>query len=281
MINLFKSESPKKVEVAVSPAPVVSKTMNQVIEEIHETFYTEVDRLLASAKIANSTETDKQALIDKCLQLQSLGFSNTKEVKEAEIEIKRLTDLKAENEKKESLIQAINHFQFKYPHYKFITEESVKKICAKYNLVYGDVKNYIGTVPDKNLKQIADFKIKKEDSCFALCYFNFNYEKRIMRHVSHSEASLRSQKYGEAGYINVPVLEYRDFTEECPLEIAAPVKDFNMNDMEVKDFKISKIEIPDPVVLKPVFFGGQKHYLIVTAWGLEASDELVVNPINN
>jgi len=47
--------------------------------------------------------------------------------------------------------------------------------------------------------------------------------------------------------------------------------------MKVKDFKISKIEIPDPVVLKPVYYGGQKHYLIVTAWGLEASDELVVN----
>ena len=64
---------------------------------------------------------------------------------------------------------------------------------------------------------------------------------------------------------------------KLPLEIAAPLKDFNMDEMEVKDFKLSKIEIPDPVVLKPVLFNGKKHYLIVTAWGIEASYSLVVN----
>ena len=51
--------------------------------------------------------------------------------------------------------------------------------------------------------------------------------------------------------------------------------------MELKDFKLSKIEIPDPVVLQPVNFKGEKYYLIVTAWGDEASDELVVNETLN
>jgi len=51
--------------------------------------------------------------------------------------------------------------------------------------------------------------------------------------------------------------------------------------MEIKDFKLSKIEIPDPVVLQPVFFKGKKHYLIVTAWGIEAEDELVKNSNHN
>jgi hypothetical protein len=41
-------------------------------------------------------------------------------------------------------------------------------------------------------------------------------------------------------------------------------------------FKLSKIEVSDPVVLHPVMFKGIKYYLIITAWGLEASDELVV-----
>jgi hypothetical protein len=68
---------------------------------------------------------------------------------------------------------------------------------------------------------------------------------------------------------------------KCPLEIAAPLKDFNMTGAEVNGFKISKIEIPDPIVLKPVIFNNQKHYLIVTAWGLEAADELVVNANHN
>ena len=51
--------------------------------------------------------------------------------------------------------------------------------------------------------------------------------------------------------------------------------------MELKDFKLSKIEIPDPVVLQPVMFNKTKYYLIVTAWGDEASDELVVNQNHN
>lgn len=40
---------------------------------------------------------------------------------------------------------------------------------------------------------------------------------------------------------------------------------------------IATIVIKDPIVLQPVNFG----YIIVSSWGLEASDELVVNEINN
>jgi len=50
-----------------------------------------------------------------------------------------------------------------------------------------------------------------------------------------------------------------------------------MDKHEIKDFKISKIEIPDPVVLQPVLFENTKYYLILSAWGQEATDELVVN----
>ena len=71
----------------------------------------------------------------------------------------------------------------------------------------------------------------------------------------------------------------RELNMKCPLEIAAPLEDFNMKGAELKDFKISNIpiKIPDPVVLKPVIFNNNKYYLIVTAWGKEASDEIVVN----
>ena len=78
----------------------------------------------------------------------------------------------------------------------------------------------------------------------------------------------------------------REVEMKCPLEIAAPVKDFSMDGMKIDggaggSRRISKIEVPDPIVLKPVFFNNQKHYLIVTAWGLEAADEMVMNPVHN
>jgi hypothetical protein len=281
--NLFKKPSINQV--------VKGKTTNQIIEEIHESFYTEVDKLLSSAKIANSLDTDKQDLIDKCNRLKALGFTSTQEVKEAELEIERLTLLKNENDVKKNLIEAINYFSFKYPNYKFITEESVKKICKKYNLVYGAINRYIGTVPDKNLKHIEDFKVLEDDECYVEERSNSwtgieggieegvsrKYQTKDQFDLTQKEKSELMFRY----HMSTIMAGFREINMKCPLEIAAPLKDFNMSSAEVKDFKISNIEIPDPVVLKPVIFNGQKHYLIVTAWGIEAGDELVVNPIHN
>lgn len=268
MINLFKNKNATiKKEIDV----------NSIIEEIHETFYTEIDKLLKEAKILNSINTNKQDLIDKCNRLKSIGFTNTKEVKEAEKEIERLDKLKSENDHKKNLVEAINYFSFKYPNYKFITEESVKKICDKYNLVYGKVINYIGEVPTKNLKHIEDFKIDKGDECYlyvASTWGPFGEYIHEKKYIPYEE----KPKYNEGRSFRS---SYTIDVNKCSLEIVAPLKDFNMKGMEIKDFKVSKIEIPDPVVLKPVIYNNQKYYLIVTAWGLEANDELVLNQRHN
>lgn len=283
MFNLFKKSTADNITVVEPKADIKGKTTNEIIEEIHETFYTEVDRLLSSAKISNSLDTNKQDLIDKCVRLKALGFTNTKEVKEAESEIARLDKLKEENEAKKVLIEAINYFSFKYPNYKFITEASVLKICEKYNLVYGEINRYIGTVPDKNLKHIEDFRVLEDDECHlhSEWYSDFNLGKfGITKNYQTSEEAKR-RKEGRMDQLSF-MGPYKNVVDmKCPLEIAAPRKDFNMEGMEVKNHKISKIEIPDPIVLKPVIFNNQKHYLIVTAWGLEAGDELVVNANHN
>lgn len=256
-----------------------TKSSNQVIEEIHESFYTEVDKLLASAKISNSLETNKQGLIDKRDRLRSLGFANTKEIKEAEEEISRLNTLKAENKRKQDLVEAINYFSFKYPHYKFITEESVKKICEKYGLVYGTVDRYIGTVPDENLKHIEEFKISDEDTCYRKVERGFMSRDHVI-YISKQQAEDEEKEMkNKSGYRVSFMYSYTRY--QSPLEIAAPLKDFNMKDYEVVDYEVSKTEILDPIVLKPVIFKNVKHYLIVTAWGEEANDEMVQNETNN
>ena len=61
------------------------------------------------------------------------------------------------------------------------------------------------------------------------------------------------------------------------LSICAPMKHMNVpSNYKLIGYKYVK-EIEDPVVLCRVRGG----YLIVTAWGDEASDEIVVNPVNN
>jgi len=285
MFNLFQKKVSAVTDILVAEPKVKAqeKSVNEIIEEIHENFYTEVDRLLTSARISHSLHSDKEQLIEKCSRLKSLGFTNTKEVKEAEAEISRLQKLMAENDSKASLIEAIEYFSVRYSNYKFITEDSVKKICAKYNLVYGEISRYIGTVPDKNLKHIEDFKISKDDECYiSTDYYNsFGIGSSILKkeYQTHKE-HLKTREQERNSQIRS--MYVHSVNEKCPLEIVAPLKDFNMDGMELKDSKLSKkIEIPDPVVLKPVIFKGQKHYLIVTAWGIEAADELVVNPNHN
>ena len=53
----------------------------------------------------------------------------------------------------------------------------------------------------------------------------------------------------------------------APLEICAPLNQFNITDLELQVKKLVKkqIKIKDPIVLCPVFFKNVKHYLIVTA----------------
>ncbi len=254
MFGIFKSKSKNNSVVG----EFKNKTQNQIIDEIHDTFYTEVDKLLSSAKISNSLDTDKQELINKCEKLKALGFTNTKEVKEAEVEIKRLDDLKLENESKKSLIEAINYFSFKYPMYKFITEDSVKNICEKYNLVYSEINRYIGTVPDLNLKQIEEFKISEEDECYfhetRYVWGSFT-EKRVITFEQYKKSKSENRRLSGSAL---------QIFEKCSLEIAAPLSDFNIAKAEVKDFKLSDIIVYDPVVLKPVIFNNKKHFLIQT-----------------
>lgn len=62
--------------------------------------------------------------------------------------------------------------------------------------------------------------------------------------------------------------------QKPPFKICAPERDFHTSGYVVKE---GYILVYDPVVLQPV----KKGYLIVDAWGEEASDELVMNPVKN
>jgi len=254
-----------------------SRVVNEVIEEINKTFYTEVDKLLASAKITNDLNTDKQLLIDKYVRLKALGFKNTKEVKEAEIEIERLDTLKKGNEEKQELIEAINFFSITYPTYKFITEDSVKNICQKYGLVYYEISRYLGTVPDKILKYIEHHNIHDDHRCFYSKFIFFSYNG--LQIISNKYST--KKEHDAINKKDKTLSMYRSkFSLKCPLEIVAPVEDFDMTGIDVisnKNHKNHKNKMSYPIILIPVIFSNKKHYLIVTALEKEGSDEIVVN----
>lgn len=260
MKNLFGKKEP-------DPVFEVEKPSDVLVAEIHETFFTEVDRLLEQANNLESTKSDKTDLIKKAERLRNLGFANAKTVSSVKSEERRIEEAIEVNEQKKVLNDAILYFSVKYPLYKFITAESVKKICQKYGLIFGPVRNYIGEVPEKNLALIESFSIKVEDKGYdAARDYSDSYE-----FVSHK----RYKQYTKASYDDEVFSE----CEEASLEIAAPLKDFNTDNMNLVGFELKRIrEVLDPVVLQPVHYGnGLKGYLIVTAWGDEASDPDVVN----
>jgi len=269
--------------------PIKEKTKPITIAEIHNTFYTEVDRLLKFAQDQKEVKVKDEDLRKKADRLRKLGFNATKEVSRdsknrhlEEIETYKLNE-------KRNLVEAINYFSMKYPHYKFITEDSVKKLCKKYNLVYSTVDRYIGNVPDVNLEHIEKFKVDENDACYEDKGVGYLPGSEIMLNIPFQSGTFTKQYISKSSYNGITLNGRYEFDDNLSymryyrykksiLVIAAPLKDFRLDSAEVKNFKINpKIEIKDPIVLQPVCHNGKKYYLIVTAWGDEAKDELVLN----
>ena len=263
--NLFIEEShPKTIELEKR----IQESKNKLMDEIHNEFYTEVDKLLEFAKILKPLDTDKQELLNKASRLKKLGFVLVESIIEVKKEQQRLFELEKENIEKQALKKAIEYFSNKYPLYKFITEDSVKRICEKYNLVYGEVQYYKGDVPDKNLKEIENFKIDEKDKLYLLRYISLYSDKLdTSRYIGYNEITT-----------NHTTKNFPTKICEASLEIVAFSKDFNLTDEMIIDFKVSKINIPNPIVLQPVLYNRKKYYLIITTWGQESSDPLVLNP---
>jgi hypothetical protein len=161
----------------------------------------------------------------------------------------------------------------------------VKRICEKYGLIYGAVDRFLGDVPDENLRQIEAFKVSREDECYIKTYTFLSQGSPDVSVVNVNEFDkLEGSSNPEEDTIRTrPSPAYTSSTTvaKCPLEIAAPRKDFNLTDAEVEGFNISEIEVEDPIVLQPVIHGCNKYYLIVTAWGEEAEDPEVLNHVLN
>ena len=174
------------------------------------------------------------------------------------------------------LLEAISYFSQKYPNYKFITEGSVKKLCEKYNLFLGISSQYTGVIPEKNLSYIENFRVEQKDQCYLFIIDEINHAPEIIP-SSLEDIPKWVNKYKHYKYGSYGSTEYH----KAPLEIVAPLKDFSLEAHKTKGHKIIKVSVPDPVVLYPVVFKETKYYLIVTAWGLEAEDDLVLNPKHN
>lgn len=262
----------------------------KIVHEIHNEFLTAGDRILAEAKMV--LEESKQKSIGKGKRLSAVGFDKCPEAVEAITAERRIILTK-------EMAELVKYYQINYPDSKFIAEDQVSVICKKYGLVCGEISMYRGFVPENKLSKIESFRFNKNDRIAGeLSGSNLNtsiynehignvgcdeikgYWKDLI--IAGSVATFtkgNSLSESFSARINSYFNLYTHLSvsnKNAGLKICAPLKDMEIpKGKEIKGYKIQ--DIPDPVVLQPVKGG----YLIVTAWGDEASDELVVNEISN
>ncbi|HEX8586101.1 MAG TPA: hypothetical protein VF680_17040 [Allosphingosinicella sp.] len=295
--NLFKNAKSVGAAVMVDTLTLSNgKNYPTEVLEIHHEFEVAADKLLENAyAIINSQPTVNKSKIER---LSKFGFKQVKEIEEGN-EILKKTELSEET------INLVKYYKVNYPYNKFITEEQVKTICHKYNLVCGEVARFRGFVPEANLEQIENFKLKKAESNLlrveAIKYssniiFEFDiqdytierhtgkyyhfYKKDVSGYAFQSEDGIdfySGDKQNIFGLSHLGNIRF-NIQGKSGFQICAPVKDMDISGLElIEGYKLQRKHIPDPVVLQPVKGG----YLVVTAWGDEASDELVVNESMN
>lgn len=266
------------------------------IEAIHREFFTASDKLLEEAQgiLAEAAKVNTS----KIDRLKALGFGRSREVAEKEPVLQRATLTQEQ-------VELVKYYAQEYPLHKFITEEQVKGICQRWGLVCGEVGIYKGFIPEKNLREIERFKLKAREKNTLYGSNGLVFEDAEVRENKWAPGVFHIFKKGETdlhryafqsndgvefyGPDNKDVFGYKrlpngvggrmaphfasSFTLSNTLQICAPLKDMDLTGKVVKEgYKVEK-EIPDPVVLQPVKGG----YLILTAWGPEASDPDVVN----
>lgn len=245
------------------------------VEQIHREFYT------ASEKIVNFVVPEKAKI------LHQLGFTASEDAKDFDPAREALRDL-------------VLGYQYHYPNNKFITDDEVHRICKKYNLICGPVSAYTGKVPDSKVKDIASFNLhyshaRETEYEYKVTYHQKGdgwtpkwltasspWQKKLPKIISgrYFYSTFDIDSYLNSIYntgINWLVDKMKESTKEFKgLYICAPEKEMKTDGLTKKGlfaFLETKRHIEDPVVLHPCKGG----WLILAAWGPEASDQNVVN----
>jgi hypothetical protein len=168
--------------------------------------------------------------------------------------------------------------------YKFIFESQLERVCEKYDLYVRRVNQFIGDIPEKNIKEMMKFKVYLQDLPIKIpneAWLN-TYEINVIPNSFNPAAG------SQINLSNVGKIEAISASRNrVIIQIAAVKKMFSEEAFKESQARIienegyepppkNKVEL-DPIVLCKVKGG----YLVITAWGDEANDELVVNQNNN
>lgn len=193
--------------------------------------------------------------------LSSIGFTNSIATK--------IYSAIAENSK------VIQDYKTKYfGIYKFILKPQLERVCEKYNLYVRDTKFFLGDIPEKNIKDIMNFKI-----CIDDLPIGDEYKNMMLGEIQLNPHNIMFNRP------MITIQEFAKFKLTGLIEIASIKSLFSEKAFEKSNDRIIgalEIEPKNQVDLDPIVLCRTKHgYLIITAWGDEANDELILNETLN
>lgn len=207
----------------------------------------------------------------------------------------------------------IKEYQMKYHGlYKFILAPQLERLCEKYNLFVRKPEFFMGDIPEPNLKDMMNFKIFADDLPFdlkdTLRIIKENQNEKgfgsgdllfspmnFVRRNAFNRVDLNSMGFNEEDLskpffkpqLNLSQLNMFDrIVRGSLIEIAAIKSLFAPTAFVDNDSRMlnnhHQGEARFQVDLDPIVLCRTKHgYLVVTAWGDEANDELIVNEKKN
>lgn len=184
------------------------------------------------------------------------------------------------------------HYKIKYPNNKFIILPQLERVLEKYNLYQRDLECFMGDIPEKNIKDLQNFRVYFQD----LRKIDKLLLERIVQDCKNQINSEDYKKLYSFVFYSVPInlsdcilnlkaanrfIRKNNSYFNSPLQIASVESLFNEKAWEHGKARIlnrDEIQAKSQVDLDPIItFEFENAFAIVTAWGDEANDELIFN----
>lgn len=130
--------------------------MQDTITRIHNEFKTSTKKMLKKIKTqhlkpSQVTETDDVGF------LKSIGFGNTEIVKDHINNLEKNFQETLNYENGQEFSKRVSILNSLYPEYTVVTEDTLRLICNRYELVFAHSQFYCGTIPNKNIDDLRKF----------------------------------------------------------------------------------------------------------------------------
>lgn len=269
-----------KALTEVSVKPVVESTMKESLTNL-------AIKTISTLKHTTLMPLKKDDLSTKYFELVKLGLGNSMNAKVLKEEIDSI------NAYNENILKAYKLLDYIRTVNKFlgdsvilVSRDAFYRLCHKYGLSIGYLKQFTGIIPDTNLKELSNIKYKLDNySGYILLDTNKNIVKvyNIYNSSDKSDSSIR--EYFNYNFNIIPasrriynmtyIEEFKD--EEWAERVSLDTRCVDRNAMFIAcpksnlQEKITVVShVVDPIIFQYCPFG----VLVYTIWGDEAEDKV-------